>query len=95
MQMHCMWSMQKRRDQNRVLTENLLSPSEEILRLVTCARKPTEMADAYDRMCEIVECGLCDDHGKRGMFVCDHIDYAAAAKRGMNMIRAALKKGTT
>ena len=51
------------------------------------------MPDAYDRMCDIAECELCDDHGKRGMFVCDHVDYAAAARRGMDMIRAALKKG--
>jgi hypothetical protein len=52
------------------------------------------MPDEYDRLCEIVECGLCDDNGMNGMFVCDHVDYAAAAKRGMDMIRAALKKDT-
>lgn len=52
------------------------------------------MPDQYDRMCEIAECELCDDHGMNGMFVCQHIDYAAAAKRGMDMIRAVLKKGT-
>jgi hypothetical protein len=52
------------------------------------------MADDYDRLCEIVECGLCDDHGMNGMFVCNHIDYAANSKRGMELIRAALKKDT-
>jgi len=48
------------------------------------------MADEYDRMCEIVECELCDDHGKRGMFVCDHIDYASTARRGIAAVRAAM-----
>lgn len=38
----------------------------------------------------IANCELCDDHGKRGMYVCEHIDYASAAKRGMAMVRAVL-----
>jgi hypothetical protein len=49
------------------------------------------MPDEYDELCERMECGLCDDDGKRGMFRCDHIDYAATAKRGMALIREALK----
>lgn len=35
-------------------------------------------------------CGLCDDHGYRGAFVCDHVDHAGAAKRGMDMVRRAM-----
>ena len=50
------------------------------------------MPDFYDELCERAECELCDDKGMNGMFVCNHIDYAAAAKRGMKMIREALKK---
>jgi hypothetical protein len=41
---------------------------------------------------DVVNCFLCDDHGYRGHRVCDHIDHAAAARRGMEMIRAALNK---
>jgi hypothetical protein len=40
----------------------------------------------------VAHCELCDDNGYRGHLVCDHIDYAAAAKRGMALIRAALRK---
>ena len=40
----------------------------------------------------IADCHMCDDYGYRGHRVCDHIDYQAAAKRGMEMIRAALNK---
>jgi hypothetical protein len=36
-------------------------------------------------------CEMCDDNGYRGHLVCDHIDYQAAARRGMDMIRQALK----
>jgi hypothetical protein len=51
------------------------------------------MADFY----EIAQCEHCDDTGIRlnGMGRCDHIDYAAAAKRGMALIRAALRKEQT
>lgn len=41
----------------------------------------------YDDPHDIAHCGLCDDNGMRGMHRCDHIDHAAAAKRGMAMIR--------
>lgn len=48
--------------------------------------------DRYDTMCAIAECELCDDDGIRGgMHVCDHVDYAAIAARGMAKVRAALK----
>ena len=60
---------------------------------MTRAMETQKMADEYDRMCEIVECSMCDDHGMNGMYRCDHVDYRAAAKRGMDLIRAALKKG--
>lgn len=39
----------------------------------------------------VAECDLCDDNGYRCHVVCDHIDHAAAAKRGMAMIRQALE----
>ena len=35
-------------------------------------------------------CELCDEHGYRGSSVCDHIDHSIAARRGMDMIRAAM-----
>ena len=52
------------------------------------------MPDSYAEMCEIAQCEHCDDSGIRlnGLGLCDHIDYAAAAKRGMALIRAALRK---
>jgi hypothetical protein len=43
---------------------------------------------------EIAECELCDDDGIRltgRIHPCDHIDYAAIAKRGMAKVRAALE----
>jgi hypothetical protein len=52
------------------------------------------MRDRYSEMCEIAECEHCDENGLRlnQLGVCDHIDYAAAAKRGMEMVREALRK---
>ena len=35
----------------------------------------------------IAHCEHCDDRGMRGMYVCNHTDHAAAAKRGMALIR--------
>ena len=32
----------------------------------------------------IVNCGLCDDAGYRGVVVCDHIDRAEVARRGLD-----------
>lgn len=51
------------------------------------------MPDRYDEMCAIAECEFCDDHGIRlnGLHRCDHIDYAAIAKRGIALCRQALK----
>jgi len=52
------------------------------------------MADWRDDLVAVAECEHCDEQGVRlnGLYKCDHIDYAAAAKRGMEMIREALKK---
>lgn len=50
------------------------------------------MADRWDEMCEIAECQLCDEHGMRGLYRCDHIDYAAIAKRGKALCEQALKE---
>lgn len=35
-------------------------------------------------------CDLCDRNGYIGSTVCDHRDHAAAAKRGMSLIREAM-----
>lgn len=40
----------------------------------------------------VVECFMCDDDGYRGAQVCDHIDHAPAAARGMAKVRAVLAK---
>ena len=48
---------------------------------------------AYVRAEAIAHCGLCDDEGMRGLHRCDHrTDFAAAAKRGMALIRPMLAK---
>ena len=39
----------------------------------------------------VADCHLCDDNGYRGRLVCDHIDHQAAAKRGIELVRAALE----
>ena len=43
------------------------------------------MTDWRDEMCEIAECELCDETGLRlnGLHRCDHVDYGAIAKRGI------------
>lgn len=40
----------------------------------------------------IAHCELCDDDGLRGGFRCDHVDYGAIAKRGIDAVRAALRE---
>jgi hypothetical protein len=42
------------------------------------------------RAIAIRACDLCDEHGYRGSYVCDHEDHRDAAKRGMAAVRAAL-----
>ena len=51
------------------------------------------MTDHATRLLEIAECEFCDDHGVRlnQIGMCDHVDYAAIAKRGIALVRAALK----
>lgn len=55
------------------------------------AYRPDRM---YDEMCDIAECEFCDDAGIRlnQLGRCDHIDYAAIAKRGIAKVREALRK---
>ena len=40
---------------------------------------------------DIANCEFCDDDGMRGMIRCDHVDYAAIAKRGIAAVKAALE----
>lgn len=39
-------------------------------------------------------CTLCDDDGYRNGLICDHVDHAPAARRGIAACRAALAKET-
>lgn len=51
------------------------------------------MADRYEEAAEIAMCEWCDDEGIRPTgHRCDHIDYAAIAKRGIAKVKAALKE---
>jgi len=50
------------------------------------------MADRWDEICDIAECEHCDEQGMRGLYKCDHIDYAAIAKRGIAKCQQALKE---
>lgn len=52
------------------------------------------MPDFAEDCYAIAECEFCDDNGMRGLYRCDHIDYATIAKRGIEKCRDALK-GTT
>lgn len=51
------------------------------------------MADWRDDMLEIAECEFCDEQGIRNVIGgrCDHIDYAAIAKRGIAKCLQALE----
>ena len=53
---------------------------------------PDELYAAETRALAIVNCGLCDDDGYRGLLVCDHVDYRETAKRGSALVRAELEK---
>lgn len=44
-------------------------------------------AEANLRAQAINTCQLCNHHGQRNGFPCDHTDHTAAAKRGMTLIR--------
>jgi hypothetical protein len=56
--------------------------------------QPPDPADrTFAEATAIAHCEFCDDDGMRGMRRCDHrTDYAAAAKRGMDLIRPILDK---
>lgn len=43
----------------------------------------------------IVNCGLCDDNGYRGVVVCDHVDRAEVARRGLEKCRQILNRKKT
>lgn len=59
---------------------------------MSCAGGLQKMGDWRDELLAIVECDFCDDQGVRfnQLGKCDHQDYGAAAKRGMQMIREAM-----
>ena len=40
----------------------------------------------------IADCGLCDADGYRGSTICDHIDHAPAARRGIEACRQAIRR---
>lgn len=58
----------------------------------------TPPPDPYDQPTPHIDstlveaCDLCDERGYRGLQVCTHVDYAAAARRARPKIRAALSK---
>ena len=58
---------------------------------------PDDVYAAEVRAMAVVNCGLCNDDGMRGMHRCDHrTDHAAAAARGMAAIREILdRKGAS
>lgn len=53
------------------------------------ATEPAQSPDFTRRL--IASCDLCDDHGVRHGFACDHTDWAPIARRGIAQVRAALK----
>ena len=50
---------------------------------------------AQQRAMAIANCPMCDDDGYRGVQVCDHIDHAETARRGMEKVRAVLNCSVT
>jgi hypothetical protein len=48
--------------------------------------------NAHLRAQAIVNCGLCDDEGYRGVYVCDHIDHAAETEHGRALVKAELER---
>jgi hypothetical protein len=46
-----------------------------------------------ERAADIAACGLCDHDGYRNARVCDHVDRAESARRGMALIRAKMGWG--
>ena len=46
-----------------------------------------EWASAHRAML-IAHCELCDDEGRRGAILCDHVDRTETYARGMDLVRA-------
>lgn len=45
--------------------------------------EPEDEATPAEKAMAIVNCGLCDDAGYRGVVVCDHVDRSDVARRGL------------
>jgi hypothetical protein len=56
------------------------------------AEHDDEPVDPAVRALAIVECGLCDDDGYRGPYVCDHVDHASESAHGRELVKAELEK---
>ena len=52
-----------------------------------------EEATPAEKAMAIVNCDLCDDNGYRGVVVCDHVDRAEVARRGLEKCREVLARG--
>lgn len=48
--------------------------------------------DAIDPVQAIVDCGLCDDDGYRGLVLCDHVDHVSESAHGRALAKAELEK---
>lgn len=51
---------------------------------------PDDLWAAEQRAQAVVNCGMCDDDGYRGVYVCDHVDHSATSERGSALVREAL-----
>jgi hypothetical protein len=51
---------------------------------------PDDIWAAEQRARAVVACGMCDDDGYRGVYVCDHVDHAPVNERGVALVREAL-----
>jgi hypothetical protein len=57
------------------------------------ANVPEHQRQYAHRTAEAINaCHLCDTSGYRSGTVCDHVDHAAAARRGMALVREALER---
>lgn len=45
--------------------------------------EPEPEATPAEKAMAIVNCGLCDDNGYRGVVVCDHVNRVEVARRGL------------
>jgi hypothetical protein len=51
---------------------------------------PDDLWAAEARAQAVASCGMCDDDGYRGVYVCDHVDHSATSERGSALVREAL-----